>query len=153
MAEVLHRLGSERAFVVGGQGIDELPLDGTGTIHDVTPGGVTSRPVNATALGLTKASTTKLAGGSPEDNARIVEAILRGEPGARRDVVLLNAGAAFVVAGVVDDLAGGIEQAGLTIDAGLGTELLERLRAERRAADAAAAAAAPAEPAAEGTPA
>ena len=55
----------------------------------------------------------------------IVESILRGEPGARRDVVLLNAGAALVVAGVVADLAAGIDRAALTIDAGLGMELLE----------------------------
>jgi anthranilate phosphoribosyltransferase len=98
---------------------------------------VTVRPVDATRLGLAKASSAKLAGGTPEDNAAIVVSILRGEPGARRDVVLLNAGAALVVAGVVDDLAAGVERAALTIDAGLGTELLGRLRDERRAAEAA----------------
>ncbi len=136
LAAVLHRLGSERAFVVGGEGIDELPLDGTGTILDVTPSGVTERRVDAAALGLTKAGNAKLKGGTPADNARIVESVLHGEPGARRDVVLLNAGAAFVVAGVVDELADGIDRAALTIDAGLATELLERLRAERRAAEA-----------------
>src|SRR5438876_2769537 len=104
LAAVLHRLGTERAFVVGGDGIDELPLDGTGTIHDVTPDGIVVRSVDAVGLGLTKASNAKLAGGTPEDNARIVESVLRGEPGARRDVVLLNAAAALVVAGIVDDL-------------------------------------------------
>jgi len=137
LAAVLARLGVDRAFVVGGEGIDELPLDGTGVIHDVTPDGIAVRSVDATALGLTKASNAKLAGGTPEDNARIVESVLRGEPGARRDVVVLNAGAALVVAGVVDDLAAGIDRAALTIDAGLASELLERLRAERRAAEAA----------------
>jgi anthranilate phosphoribosyltransferase len=137
IAAVLHRLGVDRAFVVGGAGIDELPLDGTGTIHDVTPEGVVVRRVDATELGLSKATNARLAGGTPADNARIVESVLRGEPGARRDVVLLNAAAALEVAGVVDDLGAGIERASLTIDAGLGTELLERLRAERRAADAA----------------
>ncbi len=137
LAAVLHRLGAERAFIVGGAGIDELPLDGTGTIHDVTPAGITERRVDAAALGLVKATTAKLAGGSPADNARIVESVLQGEPGARRDVVLLNAGAAFVVAGIVDDLGAGIDRAALTIDAGLATELLERLRAERRTAEAA----------------
>ena len=135
MAEVLHRLGSERAFVVGGQGIDELPLDGTGVVHDVTPEGVEVRAVDAAALGLAKASNAKLAGGTPEENATILETILRGEPGARRDVVLLNAGAALVVAGVVPDLAAGIDRAALAIDSGLGVELLERLRAERRDAE------------------
>jgi anthranilate phosphoribosyltransferase len=137
LAAVLARLGVDRAFVVGGEGIDELPLDGTGVIHDVTPAGIEVRRVDASALGLAKASNTKLAGGTPDENARILEAILRGEPGARRDVVLLNAGAALVVAGVADDLADGIERAALTIDAGLGAELLERLRAERRAAETA----------------
>ena len=137
LAAVLHRLGVDRAFVVGGAGIDELPLDGTGTIHDVSPEGVEVRSVDAAALGLTKATTAKLAGGTPEVNARIVESVLHGEPGARRDVVVLNAGAALVVAGVAADLAEGIERAALTIDAGLATELLERLRAERRTAEAA----------------
>jgi anthranilate phosphoribosyltransferase len=93
LAAVLARLGVDRAFVVGGEGIDELPLDGTGVIHDVTPDGIEVRTVDAAGLGLTKASNAKLAGGSPEDNARILESVLRGEPGARRDVVLLNAGA------------------------------------------------------------
>jgi anthranilate phosphoribosyltransferase len=137
LAAVLARLGVDRAFVVGGEGIDELPLDGTGVIHDVTPDGIEVRTVDAAGLGLTKASNAKLAGGSPEDNARILESVLRGEPGARRDVVLLNAGAALVVAGVAADLTEGIERAALTIDAGLATELLERLRAERRGAEAA----------------
>jgi anthranilate phosphoribosyltransferase len=141
LAAVLHRLGVERAFVVGGQGIDELPLDGTGVIHDVTPDGVEVRTVDAAALGLTKATSAKLAGGTPADNARIVESVLRGEPGARRDVVLLNAGAALVVAGAADDLAAGIDRAALAIDAGLGIELLATLRAERKAFDAARAAA------------
>jgi anthranilate phosphoribosyltransferase len=137
LAAVLARLGVDRAFVVGGEGIDELPLDGTGVIHDVTPDGIEVRTVDAAGLGLTKASNAKLAGGSPEDNARILESVLRGEPGARRDVVLLNAGAALVVAGVAADLTEGIERAALTIGAGLATELLERLRAERRGAEAA----------------
>jgi hypothetical protein len=70
-----------------------------------------------------------------------VEAVLRGEPGARRDVVLLNAGAAFIAAGSVESLEDGLERAALTIDAGLTAELLGRLRAERTAAEAAAPAA------------
>jgi anthranilate phosphoribosyltransferase len=133
LAAVLHLLGVDRALVVGGDGIDELPLDGSGVIYDVTPEGIERRTVDTVALGLTKASAGKLAGGSPADNARIVESVLRGEPGARRDVVLLNAAAGLVAAGRVADLAEGIDLAALTIDAGLATELLEGLRAERRA--------------------
>ena len=89
--------------------------------------------MDAVALGLRATATSRLAGGDAETNARYVEAILRGEPGSRRDVVLLNAGAAFVAAGLDETLEDGIERAGLTIDAGLTAELLERLRAERRA--------------------
>jgi anthranilate phosphoribosyltransferase len=105
-------------------------------LYDVTPDGIERRSVDAGSLGLRRATTAKLAGGSAADNARITESVLQGEPGARRDVVLLNAGAAFFVAGAVDTLEAGIERAGLTIDAGLGVELLGRLRAERRAAEA-----------------
>ena len=136
IAAVLQVLGAERALVVGGEGLDELPLDGTGVIHDVTPGGIERRTVDTVALGLTRASAAKLAGGSPADNAKITESVLRGEPGARRDVVLLNAAAGLVAAGRVPGLAEGIDLAALTIDAGLATELLEGLRAERRTAEA-----------------
>jgi anthranilate phosphoribosyltransferase len=136
IAAVLQLLGAERALVVGGDGLDELPLDGTGVIHDVGPAGIERRAVDTVALGLTRASAAKLAGGSPADNARITEAVLRGEPGARRDVVLLNAAAGLVAAGRVADLAEGIDLAALTIDAGLATELLDGLRAERRTAEA-----------------
>ena len=69
----------------------------------------------------------------------MVEAVLRGEPGVRRDVTVLNAAAAFLVAGRVESLEEGVDRAALTIDAGLALELLEALRAERVAADAAAA--------------
>jgi anthranilate phosphoribosyltransferase len=69
----------------------------------------------------------------------MVEAVLRGEPGVRRDVTVLNAAAAFLVAGRVESLEEGVDRAALAIDAGLGLELLEGLRAERRLADAAAA--------------
>ena len=138
-AEVVHRLGTERTLVVHGAGIDELPLDGSGVIYEVTADGVEQRFVDAVALGLKATATSRLAGGDATANAGYVEAVLRGEPGSRRDVVLLNAGAAFIAAGSVDTLEDGIDRAALTIDAGLTADLLERLRAERRAADTLAA--------------
>jgi anthranilate phosphoribosyltransferase len=141
IAHVAGLLGTERTFVVHGDGIDELPLDGSGVLYDVTPAGIERRSVDASTLGLARATTSRLGGGTAADNAAITEAVLRGEPGVRRDVVLLNAGAALLVASAVDSLEAGLERAALTIDAGLGTELLERLREERRAADAARAAA------------
>jgi len=138
LAEVLLRLGVERAFVVHGAGVDELPLDGSGVLYDVTADGVTRREIDARRLGLAAAPTTALAGGDPDMNARLAEAVLHGESGARRDVVLLNAAAALLAAGRVDGLEEGLEVAALTIDAGQATELLEALRGEKRVADAAA---------------
>ncbi|MFL5749671.1 MAG: anthranilate phosphoribosyltransferase [Chloroflexota bacterium] len=143
IAQVAALLGTERTFVIHGNAVDELPLDGSGVLYDVGPLGIGRRSVDAASLGLGKASTAKLAGGSADENAAITESVLRGEPGVRRDVVLLNAGAALLVAGAVESLEDGIERAALTIDAGLATELLERLRAERRAAEAASTEAAP----------
>ena len=137
-AEVVHRLGTERTLVVHGAGVDELPLDGTGVLYEITEAGVEQRFVDAVALGLRATATSKLAGSDPATNARYVEAILRGEPGSRRDVVLLNAGAAFLAAGTVESLEDGLERAALTIDAGLTADLLQRLRDERRVAEAAA---------------
>jgi anthranilate phosphoribosyltransferase len=133
MAEVAQRLGTERTFVIHGAGIDELPLDDSGVLYHVGPDAIQRHDIPASKLGLTVTPTSRLAGGTPEENARTIEAVFRGEPGAKRDVVLLNAGAAFLVAGDVDQLEAGIEKAALTIDAGLATDLLGRLRAERAA--------------------
>jgi anthranilate phosphoribosyltransferase len=139
MAEVVRRLGTDRTFVIHGDGVDELPLDGSGVLYAIDHDSVERHTIDAAALGFKRAPTAKLVGGSADDNARLTEAILRGEPGIRRDVVLLNAGAALLVAGVVDQLESGIERAALTVDAGLAAGLLDRLRAERRAAEAAGA--------------
>jgi anthranilate synthase/phosphoribosyltransferase len=142
IAEVFHLLGTERTLVVAGKGVDELPLDGTGVIWDVTPAGIERRECDPGPLGLLRTKTAALGGASPAENAALTEGVLRGEPGARRDVVLLNAGAALVAAGVVGTIEDGIDRASLTVDAGLAIELLKALRAERRTADSEAAKAA-----------
>jgi anthranilate phosphoribosyltransferase len=142
IAEVAARLGTERTFVIHGEGVDELPLDDTGVLHDVgADGRIERREIRATALGFRRTPTAKLAGGTAAENARMVEAVLHGEPGVRRDVVLLNAAAALLVAGHVDRLEDGIDRAALAIDAGVGAQLLEALRAERQAHETAQAAA------------
>jgi anthranilate phosphoribosyltransferase len=133
IAEVAQRLGTERTFVIHGAGIDELPLDDSGVLYHVAPDSIERHEIPASKLGLRVTPTARLAGGTPDANARTIEAIFRGESGAKRDVVLLNAGAAFLVAGEVESLEGGIERAALTIDAGMVTDLLDRLRAERAA--------------------
>ena len=137
MAEVLRLLGSERALVVHGAGVDELPLDGSGVMYDVTPAGVTKRSVVAADLGLTPAPLSALAGGRPAENAALVEAVLAGKPGPHRDVVLLNAAAAFVAAGRAVGLNDGITLAAHMIDTGAATAQLARLRAAKITRDAA----------------
>ncbi len=148
VADVLRALGTERALVVHGVGLDELPLDGSGVIHDVTPAGVAVATVDPAALALAWAATTALAGGSPAENATLVEGVLDGRDGGpRRDVVLLNAAAAFVAADRAPDLGSGVALAAATIDDGSAAALLGRLRDEKLAADAARAAATPEVPA------
>jgi anthranilate phosphoribosyltransferase len=137
LAEVLRLLGAERALVVHGDGVDELPLDGSGVMYDVTPAGVTRRTVVAADLGLAPAPLAALSGGTPAENAAHVEAVLAGAAGPRRDVVLLNAAAAFIAAGRATELSDGITLAVATIDSGAATALLARLRAAKTARDAA----------------
>ena len=144
LAEVAQRLGTERTLVVHGAGVDELPLDGSGVVLDVTPRAIDAWTVDRTelaSLGLMASSNLDLAGGDPEENASLVEAVLGGAPGPHRDVVTLNAGAAFLASGRVSDLAAGLAAARTAIDDGRATGLLARLRAERITADATRAAA------------
>jgi anthranilate phosphoribosyltransferase len=136
IAEVAGVLGTERTLVVHGAGVDELPLDGSGVVYDVTAGGVEMRQVDAAAYGLASAPTSSLAGGTAAENAAIVEAVFAGASGPPRDVVLLNAGAALVAAGVAGDIGEGIEAARATLDAGKPADLLARLRSEKATADA-----------------
>jgi anthranilate phosphoribosyltransferase len=131
IAEVAQRLGTERTLVVHGDGIDELPLDGTGVLYDVSPRGIDRRRIVADRLGLAAAPTAALAGGDASENAAIIEAVLAGSRGPHRDVVLLNAGAGFLAAGWAGDLGEGITMAAETIDAGRAGALVQRLRAAR----------------------
>ena len=130
VAAALFELGTERAFVVHGERLDELPLDGSGVIFDVSPEGIVPRSVSAVEVGLGEADTEAFKGGDSEENARLIVRILEGaERGPRHDVVALNAGAALVVAGRADDLRDGVELAAETIASGAAREQLERLRA------------------------
>jgi anthranilate phosphoribosyltransferase len=133
IAQVAQALGTERTLVVHGAGVDELPLDGSGVIYDVTPEGIERREVRADELGLGAAGTSELAGGAATDNAAIIDAIFSGGTGPHRDVVLLNAAAAFLVAGRVASLADGVAVSRETIDSGSPAELVALLRAARPA--------------------
>jgi anthranilate phosphoribosyltransferase len=128
-------------YVIHGEGVDELPLDGSGVAYIVAGDSVERHSIDAAALGFKRAATTRLAGGTAAENARLIEAVLNGESGARRDVVLLNAAASLLVAGAVERMEEGIERAALVIDSGEAAALLGRLRVERTtAADATTAA-------------
>ena len=142
IAEVAALLGTDRTMVVHGAGVDELPLDGSGRVHDVLGDGILSFAIDVDGLGLGRAPTSALAGGTAEENAALIESVFAGEAGPRRDVVLLNAGAALVVAGAADGFPDGVEMARAAIGDGRPRDLLARLRAERRDADAEAARAA-----------
>ena len=130
VAQVLQVIGLERAFVVHGDMIDELPLDGSGIYFEVTPDGITRHTVTAADSGLRSAPTSALAGGDGAANAGIIRAIFEGtETGPRHDVVALNSGAALVVAGRADTIRQGVELATATISSGAAAELLARLQA------------------------
>jgi anthranilate phosphoribosyltransferase len=134
LARTLLALGAERAWVVhGADGLDELSTTGHTKVSEVRGGAVHTFYVHPSDFGLTKAAAGALAGGDATVNAAIVTRVLGGEPGPARDVVLLNAGAALMVAGEAGSVREGIARAGEAIDAGHALRTLERLVAASRA--------------------
>ena len=128
LARVLAELGTIRAFVVhGADGLDEISSTGESRISEVREGVVRTFTVRPEDFGLSRASIRELLGGDREQNAEIIRAILRGEPGAKRDVVLMNAAAALVVGGRARDLKEGVELAARSVDAGAARQKLDRL--------------------------
>ncbi len=129
VAQSLARLGVRHAFVVHGRdGLDELTLNGMSDVAEVREHTVHNFTVEAGDVGLAAAPLSALAGGDARDNAALIVKILEREPGPRRDVVLLNAAAAIVIAGLAYDLAGGVRRAADAIDSGAGLHVLEQLR-------------------------
>jgi anthranilate synthase/phosphoribosyltransferase len=128
VARCLGRIGTTRAWVVHGGGLDELTLSGPTTIAEVDGGRVRAFTVSPADGGLGEAATSALQGGDPQANAAIVHEVLAGRPGPKRDVVLLNAAAALVVAGRARDLRDGVRQAAGAIDDGRARAQLVRLR-------------------------
>lgn len=108
-----------RALVIhGADGVDELTLHGASSVAEVENGAIAYRRFSAPGLGLAPAPLSELAGGDAADNARILRDIFSGKRGSHRDIVVLNAAAALVVAGIADDLHKGVEKASLAIDNG-----------------------------------
>jgi anthranilate phosphoribosyltransferase len=127
MAEVLGRLGAERAWVVHGAGIDELTTAGVTQVAEYRDGRVIEFAVAPEEAGLPPASLDDLKGGEPAHNAALMHQVLAGTPGPLRDIVLLNSAAALVVAGRVEGLRDGADLAAQAIDSGAARQVLQRL--------------------------
>jgi anthranilate phosphoribosyltransferase len=128
LAHVLKNLGSERAFVVhGSDGLDEITIAGPTAIASLVNGEVKTFDITPEDVGLKRAKADELRGGDAEHNAKALLAVLKGQRGAYRDVALLNAAAALVVAGKAADLKGGIAAAEKSIDSGAAEGALDRL--------------------------
>ena len=128
IAQALLNLGTEHAWVVHGQdGLDELTTTGPTDVAEVKDGRITVFEVKPGDVGLPTATLADLKGGTAAVNAEAIRDVLGGQRGAFRDIVVLNAGAALVVAGAVATLAEGVQRAELSIDSGAAATALERL--------------------------
>ena len=127
MATALAQLGKRRALVFHGRdGLDELTLSGPSDVWEVRGGEVISGVVDPGELGLQRATVDQLRGGTVSENVAIADAVLAGGRGPHRDVVVLNAAAALMVAGAADELTAGIRLAGEAIDDGWALALRDR---------------------------
>jgi len=128
MVEVLNRLGSERVVAFHGHGgLDELALSGPSMLVELVNGDIRHSEVDPGDLDLQAASIEDIAGGSAEENAGAIRAVLGGEKGPRRDIVVLNAAAGLVAAALAADFAEGVPLAAQAIDSGAASEALDRL--------------------------
>ncbi len=128
VARCLQRLGTKRAWVVHGAGLDELTLAGRTMVTEINREALRTFTVGPEDAGLTASGLEGFRGGDPLANAGIARDILAGAPGPKRDVVLLNAAAALVVAGRAENLREGVRQAAAAIDDGRAARLLEMVR-------------------------
>jgi anthranilate phosphoribosyltransferase len=130
MAETLRNLGTSDAWLVHGQGLDELTTAGPNLVVALRDGEIREFTVTAEQAGLPAAPLSAIAGGDPAHNAARLLALLQGARDAFRDTVLLNAAAALIVAGRVDTLAEGVARATTSLDSGAALASLEALKRE-----------------------
>jgi anthranilate phosphoribosyltransferase len=127
MARVLSELGADHVLVVhGADGLDEISPTGPTQVWELRSSAVRESSIDPAALGLPLASVTEILSGDAAANAATTRSILGGESGARRNAVLLNAGAALMVAGLADELRDGIAAAARAIDSGGARDTLDR---------------------------
>jgi anthranilate phosphoribosyltransferase len=128
MALVLKRLGSKEAFVVCGEGtFDEISICGPTKVSHLKDDDVRTFEMTPEEYGFKTAAVKEIVGGDAKDNAIIVRNVLDGEKSPKRDMVLLNASAAFVAAGLCDEFKEGIKIAVDSIDSGNALKKLDRL--------------------------
>jgi len=127
VAQSLVKLGSHSFWVVHGDGMDEMTTAGETQIVAYSQGQLSRFTLTPEQVGLVRVSPQALKGGTPEDNARALAQLLKGEHGAYRDIVLLNAGGALTVAGKVMTIQEGIEMARQSIDSGAAKAALDKL--------------------------
>lgn len=127
-ARVLQRLGSRRVLVVHGEdGLDEITLSGNTTVAELRDGEVREYTLNPQQFGLGIAPLQDISVANVEESRAMLLSVLDNKPGAARDIVLLNAGAAIYVAGVSDTLENGVKKAAETIASGAAKEKLQQL--------------------------
>jgi len=128
LANALKNLGSEHVMVVHGEdGLDEMTLNGKTRVSELKEGQVTTYDLNPAALGVKTAAANDLKGGDVEQNAAIAKAVLSGEKSAKRDTVVINAGAVIYVGGKAPSIEAGMQQAEEAIDSGAAMEKLRML--------------------------
>jgi anthranilate phosphoribosyltransferase len=128
LAQVAKNLGAERIYVVhGSDGLDEITTSGPSYVAELNNGAVRTFELNPEELGLKKAKPESLRGGDAEANASALRSVLQGKDGAYRDIAVLNAAAALVVAGRAENLKDGVAVAKKSIDSGDAESRLDRL--------------------------
>jgi anthranilate phosphoribosyltransferase len=133
---VLKGLGSTRAWVVhGSDGLDEITTTGPSFVASLEKGAVTTFEIHPEAAGLALAKPEDIRGGMPEENAQALRGVLDGAKSAYRDIVLLNAAAALIIAGKVTTLADGAALAAHSIDSGQARDKLAALVAITNSGD------------------
>ncbi len=129
IAKALAKMDVERALVVHGSGLDEIAVHGETVVAEVSGDEIEEYTLTPGNLGLKRYEIEEIAGGQPEDNAEDMYGIINGDiDGAKRDIILANAGAAIYIAGETDTIAEGVERARHGIDSGEAAAKLEELR-------------------------
>ncbi len=127
LANVLKVLGTERAMIVHGMGMDEISNTGETLVSELYEGTVKSYKINPLDLGYPLARPQDIAGGAPEENARKLVAVMKGEKSPARDIIAMNSGAAVYVSGMAASLKEGARMAEESIDSGKALGLLRRM--------------------------